>query len=145
MSQFWAQNICLEHNKHHQLLDIIANNQHVQYQMNRTGQAKDIAQTPVFGPNLGLNEPILGPKIVVRRKYLHQQLEIIASNQNVQNQKNRPSQTQDIGRKPVFGPNLGLNGPILGPNIFFKHNEHQQLLDIIVIYHNLQNCENLMI
>ena len=26
--------------------------------------------------------------------------------------------------KTHFGPNLGLNGPILGPNIFFKHNKH---------------------
>ena len=145
MSQFWAQIFFFSTKKHHQLLDIIANNQNVQYQINRTSQAEDIAQTPVFGPNLGLNEPILGPKILVRRKYLHQQLEIIASNQNVQNQKNRPSQTQDIDRKPIFGQNLGLNGPILGPNIFFNHNKHRQLINIIVIYHNLQNCENLMI
>ena len=84
-------------------------NQKMQYQMNQMNQTRDISRKPIFGPNLDLNEPIVGPKIVVRRKYLHQLLEIIASNQNVQNQKNRASQTQDIGRKPVFGPNLGLN------------------------------------
>ena len=47
--------------------------------------------------------------------------------------------------RAVFGPILGLNGLILGPNIFFRHIEHQYLLDIKAIYHNLQNCKNLMI
>ena len=76
----------------------------MQYQIKRTSQAEDIAQTPVFGPNLGLNEPILGPKIAVRRKYLHQLLEIIASNQNVTIQKNRRRQTLKLlAKNPFWG------------------------------------------
>ena len=51
-------------------------------------------------------------------------LNIIEINRYMQFQKNQMNQTENIGRKPIFGPNLGLNGPILGPNIFFKHNKH---------------------
>ena len=38
-----------------------------------------------------------------------------------------------------------LNGPILGRDIFFECNNHQYLLDIIAVYHNMQNQKNLMI
>ena len=55
------------------------------------------------------------------------------------------SQYRDISRKPDFGPNLGLNGPILGRNIFFGCNDLHYLLDIIAVYHNMQNQRNLMI
>ena len=38
-----------------------------------------------------------------------------------------------------------LNGPILGRDIFFECNNHQYLLDIIAVYHNMQNQRKLMI
>ena len=63
----------------------------------------------------------------------------------MQYQTNQISQCRAMSQKPDFGPNLGLNGPILGPNIFFDCNNHQFLLDIIAVYHNMQNQKNLMI
>ena len=107
-------------------------------------QSPDIDQKPIFGPTLGLNGPNLGQNFFARRNILHQQLDIIASNQNVQYQKNRMSQSRDIGRKLYFGPNLGLNGPNLGRENFFMHQDHQYLLDIIIVYQNMQNQQNLM-
>ena len=59
------------------------------------------------------------PPLIVRQ---------LASNQNVQYQKNWMSQTQDIGRIPIFGPKY-----------YFQHKDHQWLVDIMVIYHNMQN------
>ena len=38
-----------------------------------------------------------------------------------------------------------LNGPILGRNIFFECNDLHYLVDIIAVYHNMQNQRNLMI
>ena len=42
-------------------------------------------------------------------------------------------------------PNFGLNGPNSGLKIFFQPQDHQYLLDIMPVYHNMQNQENLMI
>ena len=39
----------------------------------------------------------------------------------VQYQTNRASLSQDICRKPNFGPNFGQNGPNFEPNIFGGH------------------------
>ena len=47
-------------------------------------------------------------------------------------QTNQMTQCRDISQKPDFGPNLGLNGPILGRNIFECYDLHYQL-DIIAV------------
>ena len=62
----------------------------------------------------------------------------------MQFQTNRVSQSQDISQKPNFGPKLGLNGPNLGPKIFFQPLYHFHQLDTMPVYHNMQNQENLM-
>ena len=48
---------------------------------------------------------------------LEQQLDTIEMSLNMQNQQNLMIFSRDIGRKPHFGPILGL---ILGQNIFFS-------------------------
>ena len=63
----------------------------------------------------------------------------------MQYQTNHMSQCRYISQKPNFGSNLGLNGPILGRNIFFGCNDLHYLQDIIAVYHNMQNQRNLMI
>ena len=63
----------------------------------------------------------------------------------MQFQTNHASQSQDISQKPNFGPKLGLNGPNLGPKIFFQPLYHFHQLDTMPVYHNMQNQENLMI
>ena len=62
----------------------------------------------------------------------------------MQFQTNHASQSQDISQKPNFGPKLGLNGPNLGPKIFFQPLYHFHQLDTMPVYHNMQNQENLM-
>ena len=57
----------------------------------------------------------------------------------MQFQTNRMSHSQDISQKRNFGTKLGLNGPNLGPKIFFS-----TTLDTMPAYHNMQNLENLM-
>jgi hypothetical protein len=49
------------------------------------------------------------------------------------------------GQIPHFGPKLGLNGPNLGRDIFFRRINHYQYLDIMSVNHNMQNQQNLMI
>ena len=63
----------------------------------------------------------------------------------MQYQTNRMSQCRDISRKPNFGPNLGLNGPNLGRKFFFQPQDHPCLLDIMSVYHNMQNQKNVII
>ena len=63
----------------------------------------------------------------------------------MQYQTNQMTQCRDISRKPDFGPNFALNRPILGRNIFFERNALHYQLDIIAVYHNMQNQRNLMI
>ena len=53
--------------------------------------------------------------------------------------------SQENDQKPRFGPVLGPFAPILGREIFFQHFAHHYLLDIMVLYHNMQNQRNLMI
>ena len=60
----------------------------------------------------------------------------------MQYQTNRMSQYIKIVAKNDFGPNLGLN---LGPKIFVQPQDHQYLLDIMPVFHNMQNQRNLMI
>ena len=62
----------------------------------------------------------------------------------MQFQTSRLSQSQDMSQKPNFGPKLGLNGPNLGPKIFFHPLYHFHQLDTMPVYHNMQNQENLM-
>ena len=52
---------------------------------------------------------------------------------------------QENGLKPHFGPLVALFGPILGPTKFFQHVKNHQVLDIIILNHNMQNCQKLMI
>ena len=61
----------------------------------------------------------------------------------MQFQTNRMSQSQDISETPNFGAKLGINGPKLGPKIFFSHYHFHQL-DIMPVFHNIQNQENLI-
>ena len=53
-------------------------------------------------------------------------------------------QSRDVGQKPHFGPNLGLNGPILGSNLFLTTETIWYHLEIIIAYHYVQNTQNLM-
>ena len=45
---------------------------------------------------------------------------------------------------PDFGPNLGLKWPKFGPENFFQPQNHEYLLDIMLVYHNMQNQQNIL-
>ena len=49
-----------------------------------------------------------------------------------------------MSRIPNFGPNLGLKSPKYGLKNFFNNWYHLNLLDIIVVYHNMQYEKILM-
>ena len=53
----------------------------------------------------------------------------------MQYQTNRMSQSRDITQKPDFGSNLSL---------IFQPQDHQYLLDIMPVYHNMQNQQNIL-
>ena len=44
-----------------------------------------------------------------------------------------------------FSKNFGPKWPKFGPEIFFQPQDHQYLIDIMPVYHNMQNQTNLMI
>ena len=54
------------------------------------------------------------------------------------------SLSQNTCQKPHFGPNLGLKWPKFGPENFFQPQNHQYLLDIMPVYHNMQNQQNIL-
>ena len=62
----------------------------------------------------------------------------------MQYQTNRMSLSRNICQKPDFGPNLGLKWPKFGPEIFFQPQNHKYLLDIMLVYHNMQNQQNIL-
>ena len=54
-------------------------------------------------------------------------------------------QTQENGKKPHFGPDLGLFGPNSGSKFFFSKIWLRQSLYILVSYHHVQYQKKLMI
>ena len=46
--------------------------------------------------------------------------------------------------KPYSGPFLALNGPFKGQQNFFHSFDHYQVLDIVILNHNMHNQQNLM-
>ena len=63
-------------------------------------------------------------------------LDIVASYQRIQFQGKLMIQTQEIGKKPHFGPDLGPLGPNSGRQFFFSKIWLRQSLDTIVSYHH---------
>ena len=62
----------------------------------------------------------------------------------MQNRQERMNFEQENGLKPHFGRFLALIGPILGPPNFFQYFCQYQVLDIVIIDHNMQNRQKLM-
>ena len=79
-----------------------------------------------FEPDFGLNGPNLAPQFFFfffsDGFYLHQMLNIITSYHRMQLQEKLMIQTQENGKKPHSGPDLGPLGPNLGCQIFFFKN-----------------------
>ena len=72
----------------------------MQFQTNCASQCRDISQKPNFGPNLGLNDPNLGPKIFFQPFIDSYQLNTMPVYHNMQNQENLMIQTQENDEKP---------------------------------------------
>ena len=62
----------------------------------------------------------------------------------MQNRQNLMHFEQENGQKSHFGPFLALIEPTLGPTKKIRHIDHHYLLDIITLYHNMQNWQKLM-
>ena len=78
-----------------------------------------MAKTPNFRPDFGLFGPNMGPSIFFGGFYLYQMLNIVASYHRIQFKGKLMIQTQENGKKPHSGPNLGLLSPNYCPQIFF--------------------------
>ena len=96
-----------------------------------------------FGPKW----PILGPAILFQHLDHYQVVDIVILDSNKQNRQKLMHFEQENGLKPHFGLFLGqklaLNGPFKGQPNFFQHFDHHQILDIITLYHNMQNWQKL--
>ena len=68
----------------------------MQFQTNCASPCRDISQKPNFGPNLGLNDPNLGPKFF----FDSYQLNTMPVYHNMQNQENLMIQTRENDEKP---------------------------------------------
>ena len=63
---------------------------------------------------------------------------------NISEESDKINRTQDVSLlKPIFGPNSGHTGPVLGLRIILSP-IHYPLI-ITSFFHNLQNCKNAMI
>ena len=71
-----------------------------------------------FGTHFGPLGPNLVPKHFFRAFYLHLWLDIVKSYNRMQCQGKMLIQTQENGKKPHFGANLGWSGRL---NLFFKN------------------------
>ena len=64
---------------------------------------------------------------------------IIIFNHHMQNRQKQTHLERENGLKPHFGPFLALIGPFLGQQIFFQHLDSHQVLNIVILNHNMQN------
>ena len=62
----------------------------------------------------------------------------------MQNREKLRHYEQENGLKPHFSPFLALNGPFLGQQNLFRRSDHYYILDTVILYHNMQNWQNLM-
>ena len=73
----------------------------------------------------------------------HQLLDNITVYHNMHNQQKLTHIEQENGLKPHFGPFLALIGPFLGQQIFIQHLDSHQILDIVILNHNMHNQQKL--
>ena len=110
-------------------------------QTNNTWVNDHISWKPYFEPNFWR---LKGPILWSVANHINSNQWSNQWNQNVWHQTNCISRCRAISRKPNFGPNSGLKSHKRGPKNFFDSWYYLNLLDIIVVYHNMQNKEILM-
>ena len=69
---------------------------------------------------------------------------IIIFNHHMQNRQKQTHLERENGLKPHFGPFQALTSPFLGQQIFFQHLDSHQVLNIVILNHNMQNRQKLM-
>ena len=92
-----------------------------------------------FEPKLTLCSLLLCQLNVSKSSNYHLLLDTNASYQYVQNETNRIKQLQQNWWRPLLGHILSPKWPFSGPTNFFQSWDHHHLLNIINIYHNMQN------
>ena len=93
-----------------------------------------------FGPFV----PNFGPKNFFRWFYVYWMLGIVASYHRMEFQGKLMIQTQENGKKPHFGPDLGPLGPNLSHEVYFSKIWLGYGLNM-VSYHHVQYQKKLMI
>ena len=88
-------------------------------------QNRNISQNPIFWPILALKWANESPKNFeqTKKSQLTFKYHCNQSKYAISEESNEPNELS--AENPFLGTLWGLNGPILGPNIFFKHNKHQ--------------------
>ena len=95
------------------MIDIVPSCNPVQYQGKLIMQTRENGEKPNFGNNFGSQK---------FEFYLHYMLHTVTGYHHMKFKGNLMIQTQENGKKPHFGSDLGLLGPNLGSQFFFKTN-----------------------
>ena len=144
MGPFKGQLKLLQYSDHHQVLHIVSLNQNMQSRQNLMCSEQEKGPKPHFGPFSALISPFQSQQNHFQHFHQYQVLDIVIIDYNMQYRQKLMHFEQANGRKPHFSPFLALNGPFQGQQIFFQHFYHYQVLDIVIIDHNMQNRQKLM-